>query len=112
MSQRRDPYRLILLLLLPMMCVVVIKARPSRACTSPRLVRSTLNPNDAPWWELTVLPEFGEKTARTVAAYRERFEGAADGRTARVFASPADLTKVRGIGPKTADRIAPFLRFP
>jgi len=44
----------------------------------------TINPTAAPWYELTALPRVGER---------------------------ADLDNVRGIGPITVRRIAPYLRF-
>lgn len=68
----------------------------------------TVNPNNAAWYELALLPRIGESKARAVVRCR-------DARTrdgiAPSFAGPADLTEVRGIGPKTVARIAKELRF-
>ena len=73
---------------------------------------ATVEPNVAPWWELTVLPRIGETTARTIVNYRETTSnGGENGRTPPVFQTPGDLARVRGIGPKTVTRIAPYLRF-
>ena len=66
-----------------------------------------IDPNAAPWWELTALPAIGETTARAIVDYRE--SAAAAGQPA--FTQAADLDRVRGIGPKTIARIAPYLRF-
>ena len=49
---------------------------------------------------LTRLPGIGPKKAEAVVAYREA-HGA--------FASVADLQQVRGIGPKTVEKLAPML---
>lgn len=80
--------------------------------TAQAVVRSTIDPNRAPWCEFTVLPRIGESLARRITEYRTEASGGTDG-DARppVFQSAADLDEVRGIGPKTVLRIAPFLRF-
>ena len=83
---------------------------------------NTVDPNIAPWWELTVLPRIGETIARRIVRFRTssasdplRVSGSSDDPDPNVdeptFASPADLQRVRGIGPKTVERIAPWLRF-
>lgn len=70
-------------------------------------VRSGVDPDAAPWWELAALPRIGESTARAIVEHREtvRVDGA------RVFREPADLERVKGIGPKTVQRTAKHLRF-
>ena len=73
--------------------------------SAPR-ARASINPNTAPWWELLVLPGIGETTARKIVEYRE-----ANSDQGRVFRDPADLEPVSGIGPKTIQRIGPYLRF-
>ena len=73
---------------------------------------STVEPNLAPWWELTVLPRIGETTARAIVMYRESPGNSGEkARTPPAFQIPGDLARVRGIGPKTVTRIAPYLRF-
>lgn len=67
-----------------------------------------LDPNVAPWWELTELPRVGESLAREVVAHRS---AAAAGGAARAFPTADSLLEVRGIGPATLDRLRPFLRF-
>ncbi len=80
--------------------------------TTQAAVRSTIDPNRAPWYEFTVLPRIGESLARRITEYRMEASGRTDGDARRpVFQSAADLDEVRGIGPKTVLRIAPFLRF-
>lgn len=72
----------------------------------------TVEPNLAPWWELTVLPRIGETKARTIVTYRDTTRnGEGVGATPPAFQTPGDLARVRGIGPKTVARIAPYLRF-
>ncbi len=67
---------------------------------------AAIDPNTAPWWELMVLPGVGETTARKIVDYRDAHSG-----EGIVFGQPADLEPVPGIGPKTIQRISPFLRF-
>ena len=78
----------------------------------PASVRS-IDPNLAPWWELTVLPRIGETSARRIVRFRQAAAQAdPDGLSLPVFRGAADLTQVRGIGPKTVARVAPYLHFP
>ena len=75
-------------------------------------VCSTIDPNRAPWYEFTALPRIGESLARRITEYRTQAAGGTDGDApGPVFHSVVDLDAVRGIGPKTMRRIAPFLRF-
>lgn len=67
---------------------------------------NSVDPNTAPWWELTALPDIGEGTARKIVEYRE-----AHADRSPVFRRPDDLEPVPGIGPKTIRRISPYLRF-
>ncbi len=67
---------------------------------------ASINPNTAPWWELMILPDIGNTTANKIVEYRD-----AEGRGSPVFQGSADLEVVPGIGPKTARRIGPYLRF-
>lgn len=57
--------------------------------------------NAATWPELTQLPEVGETLARRIVATREQ-----DG----PFVDHDDLRRVRGIGPKTLEKLRPYLR--
>ena len=57
--------------------------------------------NRAEWPELAMLPNVGESLARRIVEARER-----DGR----FASVEDLRRVKGIGPRTLDRLRPYLQ--
>lgn len=70
----------------------------------------TVDVNHAPWWELATVRRIGEVTARKIIARRETIRQQ-PGRVGPPFCSVADLDAVRGIGPKTIARIAPFLRF-
>lgn len=56
--------------------------------------------NTAPWQEWALLPGIGETTAKRVVEHRERAGG---------FARIEDLRRVRGIGPKTLERLRPYL---
>lgn len=88
--------------------------------------QTKIDPNSAPWWELSLLPQIGDSLAREIERHRAAAisnlaepinvpsaqRGTADGSPTIVFGSAADLDKVRGIGPKTVQRLAPHLRFP
>jgi hypothetical protein len=75
-------------------------------------INSTIDVNRAPWWELTLLPGIGEEKARAVVEFRE-VQRANHGwdEDQPVFRSPDDLQQVHGIGPKTVERMTPFVRF-
>ena len=53
-----------------------------------------------------ILPDIGEATARKTIEYRD-----AHADQSSVFNCPADLEPVSGIGPKTIERLGPYLRF-
>lgn len=77
-------------------------------------VQAPILVNSAPWWELALLPTIGETRARTIVSFREsvapRGIEDAGGSAMRVaFREPADLMAVRGIGPITAVRVAPYI---
>jgi competence protein ComEA len=57
--------------------------------------------NRADWPELAQLPEIGESLARRIVEMRE---------ARGPYLDHDDLRRVRGIGPKTLDRIRPYLR--
>lgn len=56
--------------------------------------------NSAPWQEWTLLPGVGETTAKRIVEHRDRAGG---------FGRIDDLRRVRGIGPKTLERLRPYL---
>ena len=72
------------------------------ADTRPKL-DETLDPNQAPWYELARLPSLGEIRAKAIVAHRDA--------TTTPFRNADDLQAVRGIGPKTAEKLRPYLRF-
>ena len=82
----------------------------SRGKGLPRALPNNVNPNVAPWWELTVLPEVGPAIARRIVAYRES-HGPRSTSHSPAYNAPSDLDAVSGVGPKTLQRIAPYLRF-
>jgi competence ComEA-like helix-hairpin-helix protein len=68
-----------------------------------------INPNTATVASLARLPGIGWTRAQAIVVYRERVVGATPGAVA--FKSPEDLQRIRGIGPKTAQGLAPWLEF-
>jgi DNA uptake protein ComE-like DNA-binding protein len=76
------------------------------------LTGNLVDPNHAPWWEMTVLPEIGPAIARQIVDFREAQRiGERATSDEVIFKSASDLDRVRGIGPKTIARLAPHLRF-
>lgn len=78
---------------------------PARA----RELADRIDPNTADADELAALPTLGEKRAKAIVEYRERFGASA---TKPVFVEPSDMLRIRGIGAATLDQIRPFLKFP
>jgi hypothetical protein len=108
-----NPCLKLLVLLWPIMLIASFGSlRSADAPAAPRSIRSSVNPNVAPWWGLTVLPRIGEVTARRIVQYRESVtQGPSADGILPVFKRACDLEEVRGIGPKTVQRIARYLRF-
>lgn len=78
-------------------------------------VAQRIDPNEADWAELTRLPGIGETLAKRIVTYRRENSRATTDGTGQpepVFRSPEDLEAVRGIGPKTVERIAALLKLP
>ncbi len=113
-ARRYDPCLSILPYLWAVMAIVAVRvlyAEAGPALQAPTVI--SIDPNVAPVWELTVLPRIGDGVAHEIVRYRESLGMAASsaGGETPVFATAADLTRVRGIGPITLRRIAPYLRF-
>lgn len=70
----------------------------------------TLNPNQAHWWELAQLPRLGPATSRAIVTYRESQQDDTH-QGEPTFQQAEDLESVRGIGPRTVERIKPHLHF-
>ncbi|MFQ5414317.1 MAG: ComEA family DNA-binding protein [Phycisphaerae bacterium] len=106
-----DPTSCAMVLLALMMTppAVRVACHASGDSPVPETIR-TIDPNTAPWWELAALPDIGPTIAHRMVSYRKAAASARDGGVP-VFVTPSDLARVRGIGPKTVERIAPFLAF-
>ena len=66
----------------------------------PTAIHFQIDINSADWPELALLPNVGEQLAKRIVADR-----AANG----PFRDLADLSRVRGIGPRTIESIQPYL---
>jgi DNA uptake protein ComE-like DNA-binding protein len=77
-------------------------ARGARGSGAAKGPPTPLDPNTAPLDSLQLLPGVGPVLAARIAAARE---GGA------VFRQPSDLLAIKGIGPASLARLAPFLRF-
>lgn len=69
-------------------------------------VYDTVNPNLAALESLVRLPGIGPATAESIIEYRQ---DTPKGKAA--FTKPTDLQGVKGIGPKTVEKIEPWLNF-
>ncbi len=68
-----------------------------------------INPNHAPAASLVRLPGIGLSRAEAIVAYRQEFSKKSG--IGLAFQNCNDLTKVKGIGPKTAENISQWLNF-
>jgi competence protein ComEA len=78
-------------------------AAPSQATPPPAAkapLQGTVNINTADTTQLTLLPGIGPKAADSIIEYRK---------SAGDFTSIDDLVKVKGIGPKTMEKLRPYL---
>jgi len=66
----------------------------------PLTARYLVDINKAEWPEFAELPELGETLARRIVESRER---------AGAFGDHDDLLRVNGIGPRTLERLKPYL---
>jgi hypothetical protein len=82
--------------------------QPERGARYDQLA-DRIDPNTADWQALSALPLLGEKRAREIVAFRERYAREHGG--APAFTGPDDLMRVRGIGPTMAEQLAPYLLF-
>jgi hypothetical protein len=73
------------------------------AVVRARLPSVPLNPNTSCVDSLCLLPGIGPALAERIVAARE---------AGLRFARARDLQEVRGIGPRTVERLAPYLSFP
>jgi hypothetical protein len=69
-----------------------------------------IDPNEADWQTLAALPNIGEKRAKDVVAYREKFLAADPARQA--FSRAEDLFNIKGFGPAIVLQLRPYLIFP
>ncbi len=66
----------------------------------PQTVEFMVDVNEATWPELSQLPDIGEALARRIVESRE---------LAGPYLDHDDLIRVKGIGPKTLERVRPHL---
>jgi competence protein ComEA len=66
----------------------------------PRTIEYAIDVNSADWVEFTLLPDVGETLAKRIVTSREQ-EGP--------FLDLEDVQRVRGIGPRTFEKMRPYL---
>jgi competence protein ComEA len=81
---------------------VTVRAYAPRFTTSPtdQTLTYKVDLNAAGAKELALVPNIGEKTATAIVKHREEHGP---------FKSVEELTRVKGIGPKTLEKVGPFL---
>lgn len=90
------------ILLSSLLAAVVVARLPAAGDAAPRVSRLPIDVNRASVHELCLLPGVGPSLARAIA----------EDRSARgAFRGPADLDRVKGIGPGILARIAPHVSF-
>lgn len=72
-------------------------------------LENRINPNEASLASLVRLPGIGTGRAEAIVAYRQDFAKRNENMPA--FQNPNDLQKVKGIGPKTVEKIKDWLKF-
>lgn len=90
-----------LLLSAPLWAAATATAAPTAQSGGAAVSAATVNVNSATVAELEALPGIGRKTADAIVAYRTE-----KGK----FKSVQDLLKVKGIGPKSLDKIKNLVR--
>ena len=79
----------------------------------PDLVESAsakIDPNTASAAELAAIPSIGPALADRIVSHRRQFRSQ-NPPNARPFSTLDDLQNVKGIGPKTAEKMRPYLTF-
>jgi DNA uptake protein ComE-like DNA-binding protein len=71
---------------------------------------SRIDPNTADWPTWAALPLIGEKRAKEIVAFREKWEAEHPGQKA--FEKLEDMMRVKGIGKESIKTLGPFLIFP
>ena len=79
-------------------------------------VEQRIDPNVADWSELAILPDIGEKIARSIVSYREEQRALLSmgpvGDRKNVFTCLEDLQAIPGLGTARIERLSPYLKFP
>ncbi|MBN1803961.1 MAG: helix-hairpin-helix domain-containing protein, partial [Sedimentisphaerales bacterium] len=70
---------------------------------------NAINPNNAPAASLVRLPGLGTVKVASIIEYRNKFTQ--DNPSQRAFSCSDDLQKIKGIGPKTVEKVGKYLRF-
>jgi competence protein ComEA len=75
-----------------------------------RSIIARIDPNSATAAEWDALPGIGPVMAGRIVEYRTTHSDSADG-VGRAFERVEDLARVSGIGPKTVEKLRPWVRF-
>jgi DNA uptake protein ComE-like DNA-binding protein len=83
-----------------------------RTFTAPRAseLSDRIDPNTASTAELSAIPDLGPKRAQSIVDFRQKFIERHPNQIP--FHRASDLEQIPGIGPATAENLAPYLQFP
>ncbi len=70
------------------------------------IIDDRINPNHAPAASLVRLPNIGPSRAEAIIEYRQQ-----ESNPGSAFKTPADLQEIKGIGPKTVEKMGAWLCF-
>jgi competence protein ComEA len=103
----------ILIVILTLRLIMNPQTTDDRQTTSaPRAndLADRIDPNTATTAELSAIPDLGPKRAQSIVDFRQKFIERHPNQIP--FHRPSDLEQIPGIGPATADNLAPYLQFP
>ncbi|MCF7957640.1 MAG: helix-hairpin-helix domain-containing protein [Phycisphaerae bacterium] len=78
--------------------------------SQPLPLADKINPNRAPWSSLTRLPGIGPQRAQDIIEYRKQYDQKRHD-SSQPFSNAQDLQKIKGIGPKTVEKLKDYLVF-
>lgn len=82
----------------------------SESNIKPLTLTDKINPNRAPWSSLTRLPGIGPQRAQDIIEYRKQYDQKRNDQSPP-FGDAQDLQKIKGIGPKTVEKLKDYLVF-
>ncbi|MBI9018899.1 MAG: helix-hairpin-helix domain-containing protein [Phycisphaerae bacterium] len=101
-------YLLICLLCISSLYTIWSSGYPSDDSSLESQIDNRINPNVADWASLSRLPDVGRQTADAIIRYRNDYVSKNND---KAFQKLDDLANVKGIGPKTLEKLEQYLKF-